>query len=264
MMNNFEELKWQTAITKIEPNKILLKGYPLDKLMGKISFSQAVYLVLKGELPEENIGKMIDAILVASIDHGATPPSVLAARTVASTGAPLNAALATGILSINKFHGGAIEDCMKALKQGLLKVQNENLNIQDAAVKLLYEFKEKKAKISGYGHRIHTNDPRTRKLFSLAKELGIAKDYVAMAEAVQEATQIAMNKKLPLNVDGAIGAILGDLGFDPEIANAFFIMARVPGLVAHIREEMTQMKPMRQIHPTQHEYTGPQERDLLK
>jgi len=262
-MNNSEELKWQTGITKIEPNKILLRGYPLDKLMGTITFSQAVYLALKGELPEEKIGKMIDAMLVASIDHGATPPSALAARTVASTGAPLNAALATGILSINKFHGGAIEDCMKALKQGLLKAQNENLSVQDAAVKLLLEFKEKKVKISGYGHRIHTNDPRTRKLFALSKELGVAKDYVAMAEAIEEATAVTMSKKLPLNVDGAIGAILGDLGFEPEIANAFFIMARVPGLVAHIREEMTQMKPMRKIHPSLHEYSGHEERDLI-
>ena len=83
------ELHWKTAITKIEPNKIFLRGYPLHELMGRITFSQAIYLALKGELPSEKVGRLIDAILVSSIDHGATPPSVLAARTVASTGADL-------------------------------------------------------------------------------------------------------------------------------------------------------------------------------
>ena len=93
---------WKTSLTNIEPNKITVRGYPIDKLMGNVSFSQAIYLMLKGELPSENVGKMMDAMFVSSIDHGVTPPSTLSALTVASTGAAFNAALATGILSINK------------------------------------------------------------------------------------------------------------------------------------------------------------------
>ncbi len=83
--------------------------------MGKISFSQAIYLVLKGELPSPEVGRLLDAIFVSSVDHGAGPPSVLAARTVASTGAELNAAVAAGVLAINRFHGGAIEEGDEAL-----------------------------------------------------------------------------------------------------------------------------------------------------
>ena len=78
------ELKWKTGITKVEPNRIVVKGYPVDELIGKISFSQAIYLVLKGEMPSPAVGRLVDAILVSSVDHGASPPSVLAARTVAS------------------------------------------------------------------------------------------------------------------------------------------------------------------------------------
>jgi len=114
-----EELHWKTAITKVEPNKLLLRGYRIDELMGRVSFSQAIYLALIGELPSEKVGRLIDAILVASIDHGATPPSTLSAITVASTGAPPNAALASGILAITHLHGGAIEGCMRVVMEGV-------------------------------------------------------------------------------------------------------------------------------------------------
>ncbi|MDH4272336.1 MAG: citryl-CoA lyase, partial [Candidatus Aminicenantes bacterium] len=80
-----DELHWKTGITSVQPNKVRLRGYPIDELMGKISFSQAIYLVLKGELPSPEVGKLLDAIFVSSVDHGAGPPSVLTARTVAST-----------------------------------------------------------------------------------------------------------------------------------------------------------------------------------
>src|SRR5450759_736939 len=81
--------RWQTALTEISPNKILIRGYPLDEMMGRLGFAEAVYLLLMGELPTPAIGRMLNAVLVATIDHGVTPPSTLAARNVATTGAPL-------------------------------------------------------------------------------------------------------------------------------------------------------------------------------
>jgi citrate synthase len=77
-----------------------------------------------------------------------------------------------------------------------------------------------------------------------------------------EATFAARGKALPINVDGAIGAILADLGFEPEVMNGLFMIARVPGLIAHVREEQVRMKPMRRISPTDHAYDGPDARSL--
>src|SRR5512136_3407142 len=114
----------KTAITKIEPNKVVVRGYRIDELMGRISFGEMVYLVLKGDLPTPQIGKLMDAMMVSSVDHGATPPSALAARTVATGGAPLTTAIAGGIMTINKHHGGAIEECMRILL-GLVTFKKE-------------------------------------------------------------------------------------------------------------------------------------------
>ncbi|NOY77395.1 MAG: citryl-CoA lyase [Calditrichaeota bacterium] len=257
-----DDLHWKTAITKIEPNKISVRGYPVDELMGSISFPQAVYLILKGELPPENVGKLVEAMLVSSIDHGATPPSTLAAITIASTGAPLNSALAGGILAISKWHGGAIEECMTILHKVEESAKTETLSFQEAADRLVKSYREKKMKISGYGHRFHTQDPRSKKLFQLAEELGVAGTYVEIARALEGAIESNLGKKLPINVDGAIATMLCELDFPSELANAFFIMARIPGLVAHIYEEQTRYKPMRKIHPADHEYDGPEERHL--
>ena len=252
------DLHWKTAVTKIEPNKISVRGKAIDELMGNTSYAQMVYLLLKGEMPSENIGKMIETILVSSVDHGTTPPSALSAITVASTGAPLNAAVAAGILAISRFHGGAIEDCMKILKQGMELVEKDNLTINEAAAKIVADYRAVKKRMSGFGHRLHTDDPRTKKLFALAKEYGVAAKYVDLANAFVNEIEKSLGKKLPLNVDGAIAALLCEMDFDPILANAFFMIARVPGLVAHIHEEKTRFKPMRKIHPTDVEYDGPE------
>lgn len=256
------ELHWKTAITEVQPNKIRLRGYPIDKLMGNITFSQAIYLALKGEFPPPEVGKLIDAIFVSSIDHGAGPPSVLTARTAASTGAELNSSIAAGVLAISRFHGGAIEEGMNMFLQVSKKAEEKAATTKEAGREILGDMKAQGRRASGFGHRVHTQDPRTEKLFSLAAELGIAGKYVRIAREIEEIFKEEMGKPLPINVDGAIAALLCELGIPPAIGNAFFIIARVPGLVAHIHEEKTRMKPMRKIHPENFGYDGPSAKEL--
>lgn len=257
------EANWNTSITEIKPNEVRLRGYRIDELMGRISFGQAVYLVLKGELPASEVGNLMDAILVCSIDHGASPPSTLAARTAASTGAPLNAAVAAGLLSINRYHGGAIEDCMSVLETGIGRANETTIELSEVAGELVEEYRAAKKRIAGFGHRIHTEDPRTRKLFALADEAGVADRGVEMIQALRDALA-AGGKELPINVDGAIAALLIDMEMPHAIANAFFMMARVPGLVAQVNEEQSRERPMRRIHPTDHTYDGPSARSLTE
>ncbi|OGD18180.1 MAG: citryl-CoA lyase [Candidatus Aminicenantes bacterium RBG_16_63_16] len=254
-----EDLHWKTAITSVQPNKVRLRGYSIDELMGKVSFSQAIYLALKGELPSPEVGRLLDAIFVSSVDHGAGPPSVLAARTVASTGAELHAAVAAGVLAISRFHGGAIEEGMRLFQAVARRSAEKNIGEAEAAREILAGMKSRGERASGFGHRVHTQDPRTGRLFGLAEELKLAGPHVRIARTIENIFKES-GKPLPINVDGAIAAVLCDLGIPAEIGNAFFIIARVPGLVAHIHEEKTRMRPMRKIHPADFEYDGPGER----
>ena len=115
--------EWRTALTCIEPNKILVRGYPLDEVMGRLTFGEAIYLLLVGEIPSPSMGRLMEALLVSFIDHGATPPSTLAARNTATTGAPLRACVAAGVLGFGRYHGGDIESCMQFLDSGLALVR---------------------------------------------------------------------------------------------------------------------------------------------
>jgi len=253
---------WETKITDVAPNRIRLRGYPIDNLMGKVSYPEAFFLAITGELPKPEYRRLLDAILVSSVDHGVTPPSANAAMTVASTGNPLNAAIAAGVLAISRFHGGAIEGCMNILTQAVGKMQAEGQSVEQAAASIVRQKKEAKSRIPGFGHRYHTDDPRTRRLFELAKEEGVWGQFLEMAVAIEKALLDISGKNLPINVDGAIGAVLCEMGIDPEIANAFFIASRLPGLVAHIQEEMTTQKPMRRIVAADARYTGSSERHI--
>jgi citrate synthase len=256
------EQTWSQPITKIEPNKVIVRGYRIDELMGRVPFGHVVYLVLKGELPTEAQGRVMDAILVSSVDHGGTPPSALAARTVTSGGAPLTTGIAAGIMTINRHHGGAIEGCMQVLVDTVEQKRAKGQDSLAAARELVAAYRAEKKRIPGYGHRVHTDDPRTKRLFAIAEEAGVAGEYVAMGGAIREAMREMLGRDLPMNVDGAIAAVLCELDFSPEMGNGLFAIARTVGLTAHVFDEIINQRPMRRISPTAQEYSGPPERKL--
>ncbi len=254
--------EWNTEVTSIKENEILVRGYPIEQLMEKTSFSDAVYLILKGELPGAGESRIFGAILTSSLDHGVTPPSVLATLNSTSTGAPLNAAVASGILSINRFHGGAVEDAMKMLMEAAKATGGT------ADRDKIHAFVEKKLaeeyRFPGLGHRVHTADPRSIKMKALVEQHLDAKKrlYVDIACLIEEEIEKIKGKKLPVNVDGMIGALLLGLEFPPEIANGIFMISRVPGLIAHFVEERKTQKPMRNIDQKSALYTGKPKRNI--
>jgi citrate synthase len=256
--------KWRTAITCIEPNKILIRGYPVDELMGRLGFGEAIYLLLMGELPTPAIGRLMSALLISSLDHGVTPPSTLATRNVATTSAPVRASVASGMLAFGPYHGGDIGSCMKFL-ESVLALVREGASLDEAARQMVERCLATGRTPPGFGHRFHTRDPRAARLFQMALELELDGEHIRMIRSTERALNSrpdADTAPMPVNVDGAIAAVCGDLGFDEELGNALFLISRVPGLVAHAHEERVRQTPMRQIDPKDHVYDGPRERRL--
>jgi citryl-CoA lyase len=248
----------KTAISFVEPDRILLRGYEIGELLGWVSWGAAVFLVVTGELPNQRVGLLMDAILTSLIDHGPRPASTIAACTVASTGASLNSSVAAGILGIAKYHGGAIEDCMTVLER-CVNLKTEPLA---AASEVAREYRLGKRRVPGFGHREHSKDPRTSRLFELAHELDMSSQYVEHAKAMETVLSDFAGRTIPLNADGAVAALLCEMEFPKAAANGIFLVARVPGLIAHCLEEQARNPPLRPIDPDAYEYDGPAARRL--
>lgn len=257
--------RWSTALTAIAPNRILLRGYPIDELMGRIQFGEVIYLLLTGELPTPSVGRLMGAMLVAFIDHGATPPSTLATRNTASAGSSIRGAVAAGVLSFGRYHGGDALACRALLDEGL-ELARSSRSVSASAAELVERIVQRnEIPPPGFGHRYHTTDPRVTRLLQIAHELEFDQSYTQCLRAIEHALSrhpALAGRALPINIDGAIAAVCGDIGLPPEVADALLIISRVPGLAAHAFEEQRRERPMRIIDPTAHTYDGPAERHL--
>jgi citrate synthase len=233
--------------------------------MGRANFGEAICLLLTGELPTPSIGRLVNVMLVSFIDHGVTPPSTLATRNAATTGASLRGAVAAGILGFGRHHGGDALACRQLLDDGLALVRSGR-TVVDAATALAARLVEtNEIPPPGFGHRYHSVDPRATRLLQIAHELEVDHEYTQLIRALEMALSKhpqLEDRRLPVNVDGAIAAVCGDVGLPPEVADALLVISRVPGLAAHALEEQKREAPMRVIDPTSHSYDGPAERRI--
>ncbi len=241
-------MHFKTSITNVQKDGTeIIRGHELGDLMINNGFVQTIYLLLKGQLPNETQAKMFDAILSSVVDHGPAVASALNARISASAKNPLHASVAAGLLGLGERHGVVIEPAMKFFFDH--KDETDVLG-------LLKNMKEQKKYAPGFGHKIFEVDPRTQRLFAIAKETGIYGGYCEFAQKVEDTLNSFSSKKLPLNADGAIAAILCDMGFDARVGNGVFVIARVPGLVAHVIEEIQNDEGIRRLEPEDIEYIG--------
>lgn len=215
---------WRTSISSSGEDAVI-RGKPLEEVM-ELDFSDAIWLILSGQKPSKAESEIFNTVLSSSIDHGIGNPSTVSARTVQSGGNDMNTSVAAGILALGDKHGGAIEDAMAMLQSG------------SSAEKIVKSKLDSGEKIPGLGHKIYDGeDPRTQQIFDKADELGITGSHVEKMQDLRE--KFAEEKvELVINVDGAIASIMSDLGWDPRLGKGLFIIARTPGLVAHVHEEM--------------------------
>ncbi|MBI3335766.1 MAG: citryl-CoA lyase [Candidatus Portnoybacteria bacterium] len=239
-------MKWRTSISTHKNGDLYVRGKALGELIETRSFSEVAFLLLKGTLPTEKENKLFNAMLVSMSEHGIAAPSTFIARTAISTGNTFNSAIAAGILSIGEYHGGAVEKCAYLLQ------------VNKSAEYLVDNVLKRGGRMPGYGHRLYKEkDPRAEVLVTKAKKLGLSGNYVKLAMAIEKELQKKTGKKLPLNIDGAVAALMLELGFDWRLGKALFVLGRLPGLIAHTHEELVREKPYRRLDETDIEYDGP-------
>lgn len=232
---------WSTEIIRMEPGQIELRGYPIEQLIGSISYPQMVWLMLRGDLPGPNQAKLLEAAMVAGVDHGPQAPSIAIARMASSCGTGLNGAMASAINVLDDVHGGAGEqaaELFEAIRQSMLAGQSLEAATEEH---LQTRFAAGQKFVPGYGHRFHPVDPRATKLLAIlqsAAEAGVVDaDYAKIAIAIEDCIAKTKSKRIPLNIDGVTAAIYVSLGFPPSLCRGLFILSRSIGILAHAYEE---------------------------
>lgn len=251
----------KTAISQVYPDRILVRGYNLVDVAEARSFGDVVYLLLRGELPPGQEGRLIEVMLSMMVEHSINAPSIHAARTVAACGSPVQSAMAAGVSAIGDYHGGAGEACARLLQQVLVAAPAD-ADLDALAVRMVDEARQAGRRLPGFGHRFHNPDPRAVRLLALAEAWEIAGRHTALALALVAALQERMGRSLPLNIDGALAALISDMGFDWRLGKGFFIIARTAGLLAHVHEEMTTGKPFGFPPRAKVAYVGVGEREM--
>ena len=259
---------WSTSIIDIEPGRIRVRGYPIEQLIGSLRFPEMIWLMLRGELPSPPQSRLLEAALVAAVDHGPHAPSIAIARMAVTCGLPLNGAMASAINALDDVHGGAGQQCM-SLFAAVDEAAGGGEASDNVVGRVLEHFTSVHGKIvPGFGHRWHGIDPRAVRLLELVRaaerEGTVGGRYGRIAQAIERALQAGKKTPIPMNIDGATAVIYSELGFEPALGRGLFILSRSVGILAHAWEQTQQggriKGPMSPDIP--YRYTGPPAREL--
>jgi citrate synthase len=218
-----------TGIATATPTAIIVRGHDLCELIGSLTFTEMIWLQMFGERPSADRVAIVDACLVALIEHGLTPSAIATRMVYGSAPEAMQGAVAAGLLGVGGQFVGTTEGCAALLARVAAA--------EDPAAEAMRVVAEHRA-LPGFGHDLHKpDDPRTPKLLAIARERGIAGKHVAALETLSAALDAAKRKHVTINATGAIAAVLADAGVPIEIMRGFALIARCAGLVGHVHEE---------------------------
>ncbi len=255
---------WETAICKVvsegDTEEIVIRGHRMSELIGKISFAEMMFLMLQGRLPTEQQARTLDALLVASIEHGIAPPSMIA-RCFASYGTSIQSAIGAGVTAFGDRMGGLGEQMARLLVEQLsphLKDGSPSDELLRRQAKVIVEHaRQTNTRIPGYGIPLHSMDPRAPKVLDVAKQQGVFGTYCRFGMAIEDAiTHARGGQAIPMNVDGVSAVVALDLGFDWRATRMFLITPRTVSFGAHFLEEQEQDSTWRHLPVDQITYIG--------
>ena len=233
---------WRTSIIEMSPGVIRYRGYPIEELIGNVSFAQMIWLMLRGELPTAGQGRLLDAALMSAVDHGPQAPSIAIARMAATCGVGLNNAMASAVNVLGDVHGGAGEQAVD-LYQAIAARIDGGTAFDEAVREGLNEAIERHGRfVSGFGHRFHPVDPRAPRLLALvdqaARDGQVTGRFATIARGVEAGLAARRNgRRIPMNIDGATAVIYAELGFPAPLARGLFCLSRSVGILAHAWEQ---------------------------
>jgi len=225
-------------ISQAYPDRIEVRGRDLcGDLMGRLSFTEYVHLLLTGREPTDDERFFLDLLLVAIAEHGMMPTNIAARMTLAADPGSLQGAVAAGILGCGPVILGTSESCARLLEEAQEKVVagGAPAAVAEDSARAIHA---SGGKAPGFGHPVHRPlDPRAERILELADARGVSGPHILLARHLRDAVAKAWGKPLTMNVAMPIAAVMLDLGFSSASVKAVPLLARTAGLLAHLAEE---------------------------
>ena len=261
---------WSTEIIDMKPGVVRFRGFPIEQLIGAVSFPQMIWFMLRGEMPSSEEAALLEAALVSAVDHGPQAPSIAISRMAVTCGLPLNGAMASAINVLDDVHGGAGEQCME-LYADIDRLTQQGTGFDQAVAAGLDAFVAARGKIvSGFGHRFHPIDPRSPRLLALVDEARakgtVTGRFADIGRGVEAEMERRKGRRIPMNIDGATAVIYSELGFSAPLGRGLFILSRSVGILAHAWEQSQQGGRIKGPMPPgiPYKYMGHPERDYAQ
>lgn len=234
-----DKTKIVTGLGKAELHRVLVRNIDLTQdILGKLSFGQMTFLMLVGRAPTEDEGRMTDALLNVLVEHGMVGNVIAARFTVSTAPEAIQGAVAAALLGAGSVHLGSSEYCARML-QDALPLDRGDADLAAVAADVVEDYANRKQRVAGIGHATHSEgDPRADRLYEIARETGVRGRYSELLEEIGKAAEARHQRRLPINVTGAIAAIASDMGLQWQMAKAFALIGRTLGAMAHIGEEL--------------------------
>jgi citrate synthase len=255
---------WTTQISRAEEGRILVRGYPLEEVVDKLSHAEAMWLLLRGELATKQQEAMFELTMKIAMDQQFISSAAGAARFVASAHpeSPIPG-LAAGILA----HGsitGSPRPAAEMVYEAHAQMKRDELTLEDAAARTVERYLEEQGTVPGFGHPIHKGtEPRAELLKRKVHELGGWGEKAQLFDAIHDALSEHRGKPLPANLAGMVAAVYCELGFDPIEIEALAAAGYSYALVAHVVEEIREGVPLRIIPDALGaNYAGAEERHI--
>lgn len=252
--------QWVSEVAYKNVYRIVARGYDTTELMEQgYGLVDMLFIDFQARVPLLEEEKMLNYVMILALEDGLSMPAVMS-RIVARSKTFLTQACGASILAFGHAYG-AYSTFGNMLIEGLAQVEEEGKTMAAVAMELAQE----KLGDPALGvSDLMLKDPAANRMFARAEKLGVAGKHIAFTKEIVKAAQQTSPHPVDLDMLGATGATMMDLGFTPEATWAIIAITRAIGAGAHYIEEVERegMTRLGQEMTPKEDYDGPEDRPV--
>jgi citrate synthase len=252
--------QWVSEVAYKNVHRIVSRGYDTSEVMEEgYGVVDMLFIDYQARIPLVEEEQMLNYVMILALEDGLSMPAVMS-RMVARSKTFLTQAAGASILAFGHAYG-AYSAFGDLLTEYLARAKAEGKSTEEMAGILVKE--KNYGEALGYSD-LMLKDPAAKRIFARAEKLGVAGEHVAFMKEIVKAAQALDQEPVDLDLLGATGATMMDLGFTPEAMWTIIAVTRSYGAGAHFIEEVERegFTRLGETLTPKEDYDGPEDRPV--